>query len=164
MQGLSWTLFYTTGTSFMNILKVCGTFFCLWLFHDFNVLGKVGFDTAWKVFKYGVFSGSYFSVNFCIQVKYGKVRTRKNSVFGHFLLSMIVIQNFSVSEILLKFKLLKYSFLHILELLHIDLFFIILLVYACWTFVELITRFRLYHDFFSKVFCHERIVVISDLL
>ena len=44
--------------------------------------------------KYGVFSGPYFpvfglntdiySVNLRIQSKYRKIRTRKNSVFGHF--------------------------------------------------------------------------------
>ena len=50
--------------------------------------------TVWKVSKYGVFSGPYFpvfglnaeiyGVNLPIQSKYGKIRTRKNSVFGHF--------------------------------------------------------------------------------
>ena len=50
--------------------------------------------TAWKVFKYGVFSGLYFpafglnterfSVTLRIQSKCGKIRTRKNFVFGHF--------------------------------------------------------------------------------
>ena len=50
--------------------------------------------TAWKLSKYGVFSGPYFpvfglitkiySVNLCIQSKYKKIRTRKNYVFGHF--------------------------------------------------------------------------------
>ena len=44
--------------------------------------------------KYGDFSGPYFPifgldtkiyrVNVCIQSKYGKIRIRKNSVFGHF--------------------------------------------------------------------------------
>ena len=44
--------------------------------------------------KYGVFSGPYFpvfglnteiyGVNICIQSEYRKIRTRKNSVFGHF--------------------------------------------------------------------------------
>ena len=51
-------------------------------------------DTARIVSSYGVFSGLYFpafglnterhGVSFRIQSKYGKVRTRKNSVFGHF--------------------------------------------------------------------------------
>ena len=50
--------------------------------------------TAWKVPKYGVFSGRYFpafglnteiyGVNLCIQPKYGKIRTRKTSIFGYF--------------------------------------------------------------------------------
>ena len=50
-----------------------------------------------KVFKYGFFSGPYFpvfglnteiySVNFGILSKYGKIRTRKNSIFGYFLRS-----------------------------------------------------------------------------
>ena len=50
--------------------------------------------TAWKVSKYGFFSGPYFpviglnteicGVNHRIQSKYGKIRTRKNSVFGQF--------------------------------------------------------------------------------
>ena len=41
-------------------------------------------STAWKVSKYGVFSGPVFS---CIRIEYRKLRTRKNSVFGHFLRS-----------------------------------------------------------------------------
>ena len=50
--------------------------------------------TAWKVSKYGVFSGPYFpafglnteryGVFLRIQSEYGKIRTRRNSVFGHF--------------------------------------------------------------------------------
>ena len=50
--------------------------------------------TAWKVSKYGVFSGLYFpifglnteiySVNLRIQSKYRKIRTRKTSVFRDF--------------------------------------------------------------------------------
>ena len=49
---------------------------------------------AWKVSKYGVFSGLYFPafelntekyvVSFRIQYECEKIRTRKNSVFGHF--------------------------------------------------------------------------------
>ena len=35
--------------------------------------------TAWKLFKYGI-----WSVFSCIQSKYRKIRTRKNSLFGHF--------------------------------------------------------------------------------
>ena len=50
--------------------------------------------TAWKLSKTGIFSSSYFPVfglntkicgaNHCIQSEYRKIRTRKNSVFGHF--------------------------------------------------------------------------------
>ena len=50
--------------------------------------------TARKVYKYGVFSGPYFplfglnteiyGVNLRIKYEYRKMRTRKNSVFGHF--------------------------------------------------------------------------------
>ena len=50
-----------------------------------------------EVCKYGVFSGPYFpvfglntdiyGVNLRIQSEYRKIRTRKNSVFGHFLCS-----------------------------------------------------------------------------
>ena len=59
-------------------------------------------ETVWKVSKYGGFSGPYFpalglnteiySVNFRIQTEYGKIRTRKNSVFGHFSRSESVFQ------------------------------------------------------------------------
>ena len=51
-------------------------------------------STVWKVSKYGVFSGPHFptfgqnterySISLRIQSEYGKKRTRKNSVFGHF--------------------------------------------------------------------------------
>ena len=54
--------------------------------------------TAWKVSKYGVFSGPHFpvfglnseiySVNLPTQSEYRKIRTRKNSVFRHFLRSV----------------------------------------------------------------------------
>ena len=50
--------------------------------------------TAWKVAKYGVFSGPYFpafelnteryEVSLLIQSECGKIRTRKYSVFGYF--------------------------------------------------------------------------------
>ena len=52
------------------------------------------FYTAWKASKYGIFSGPYFpvfglnteiyEVNLRIQSEYRKLRTRRNSVFGHF--------------------------------------------------------------------------------
>ena len=51
-------------------------------------------STSWKVSKYGVFSGPYFpafglnterySVSLRIQSECGRIRSRKNSVFGHF--------------------------------------------------------------------------------
>ena len=51
-------------------------------------------STVWKVSKYGVISGPYFPVfglnteiyfvNLRIQFEYRKIRTRNNSVFGHF--------------------------------------------------------------------------------
>ena len=51
-------------------------------------------NIAWKVSKYGVFSGPYFpafrviteryGVSLRIQSECGKIRTRKNSVFGNF--------------------------------------------------------------------------------
>ena len=52
------------------------------------------YTTVWKVSKYGVYSGPYFPVfglnteiyrvNLLIQSEYRKIRTRKNSAFGHF--------------------------------------------------------------------------------
>ena len=68
--------------------------------------------TAWKVTKYGVFSGPYFlvfglnteiyGVNLRIQSEYRKIRTRKNSVFGHFSRSVWLLQasNFGKAETL----------------------------------------------------------------
>ena len=57
-------------------------------------------NTAWKVSKYGIFSSPYFPVfglnteiyciNLRIQSEYGKIKTRKYSVFGHFLHSVNV--------------------------------------------------------------------------
>ena len=51
-------------------------------------------NTAWKVSKYGVFSGPYFPVfrlntkiyrgNLLIQTECSKIQSRRNSVFGHF--------------------------------------------------------------------------------
>ena len=53
-----------------------------------------GGGTVWKVAKCGVFSGLYFpvfglnteiyEVNLRIQSEYRKIRTRKNTIFGHF--------------------------------------------------------------------------------
>ena len=57
----------------------------------------------WKVSKYGVFSGPYFQafgltmerypVYLCIQCKWGKIQTRKNSVFRHFSHSVWLDEN-----------------------------------------------------------------------
>ena len=51
-------------------------------------------DTVWNVSKYGVFYGSYFPTfelnteryfaSLRIQSEWEKIRTRKNSIFGHF--------------------------------------------------------------------------------
>ena len=60
-----------------------------------NGTGQVNWTyTAWKVSKYGVFSGPYLpafglnternSVSLRIHSECGKIRARKNSVFGHF--------------------------------------------------------------------------------
>ena len=59
-----------------------------------SVLNVIEYVTGWKVSKYRVVSGPYFPVfglnteiygiNFRIQSEYRKIRTRNNSVFGHF--------------------------------------------------------------------------------
>ena len=64
---------------------------------------QITWFTAWKVSKYGVSSDPYFpvfalnteiyGVNFCIQSQYRKIRTRNNSVFGHFSRSDSLISN-----------------------------------------------------------------------
>ena len=58
-----------------------------------NFALAIRFNTARKVSNYGVFSDPYFpvfglnteiyGVNLRIQSEYRKIRTRKNSVFGH---------------------------------------------------------------------------------
>ena len=48
------------------------------------LLGKTTTNTLGEKFKYRVFSGTYFPVNLRIHSEYGKIQTRKNSVFGHF--------------------------------------------------------------------------------
>ena len=59
--------------------------------------------TAWKVSKYGVISGPYFSVvNLRIQSEYRKLRTRNNSVFGHFSRSAYHFHSTGALEKLLK--------------------------------------------------------------
>ena len=72
------------------------------LFFFKNTFGKLHplkeqnmkYVTTWKVSKYGVIPGPYFTafglntevngVNIRIQSEYRKIRTRNNSVFGHF--------------------------------------------------------------------------------
>ena len=63
---------------------------------------------------HGVFSGPYFptfgldmeisGVNLLIQHEYSKTRTRKNSVFGHFLRSALVNQHKKANSILSTFS------------------------------------------------------------
>ena len=63
-------------------------------YFDLNCLNMHKEITAWNVSKYGDFSGPYFPVfglnterhflSLRIQSECGKIRTRKNSVFGHF--------------------------------------------------------------------------------
>ena len=69
-------------------LYVGWRWFSLTEFHCYNCV-----NTVWKASKCGVFSGPYFlafglntekyEVSLRIQSEYGKIRTRKNSVFGH---------------------------------------------------------------------------------
>ena len=78
--------------------------------------------TARKMSEYGVFYGPCFPlfglnteiyrVNFHVQSKYGKVQTRKNSVFGHFLRSA----RFSVDSITLWNKPSRHGVLTVAEL------------------------------------------------
>ena len=68
--------------------------------------------TMWKVSKYGVFSGPYFplfglnteryGVNLHIQSECGKIRTRKNSVFGHFHAVYMKVKLYKIAWKLLK--------------------------------------------------------------
>ena len=65
--------------------------------------------TAWKVSKYGVISGQYFSVsglnteicwlNLRIQSEYRKMRTKNNSVFGQFSRSVDYSYSLSIQKI-----------------------------------------------------------------
>ena len=84
-----------TGNSFKRLNEICDVISnCAWKCGRARIMKLTKTTTAWKVFKYGVFSGPYFSVfglnteiyrvNLRIQFKYRKIRTRKNSVFGHF--------------------------------------------------------------------------------
>ena len=61
-----------------------------------------------------------------------------------------VFQNFLVSVILLEFTLLKYCCFSFLRTFAIYSFwFLVLQVYASAIFIEFVTQFRSYHDFFS---------------
>ena len=73
----------------------CGRqFLKIYLDHSWILCPICFLFTTWKVSKYGVISGPYFSVfglnterysvSLRIQSGYRKIRTRNNSVFGHF--------------------------------------------------------------------------------
>ena len=92
----AWIMFFHV--FLCNIIKVGH---CLYRFIILlNLISSFSL-TAQKMSKYGVLSDSYFPVfglnmeiyeiNFCIQSKYGKIQTRKNSVFGPFSYSSICI-------------------------------------------------------------------------
>ena len=97
----SWTISYNTLVR--KVIHNCGK--CVLdlvrrLWQIFQKTGSVNHPhTAWKVSKYGVFSGPYFpsfgpnteryGVSLGIHSKCEKKRTRKNSVFGHFSPSVI---------------------------------------------------------------------------
>ena len=76
-----------------------------WIFCD---ICKVKYATAWKLSDYGVFSGPYFpvfglnteryEVSLRIQSECGKIRTRKNSVSGHFSRSMLHDKLFKINS------------------------------------------------------------------
>ena len=79
--------------SIYRILSQSSNKYDTFLLHFDQLLSYLNsIDTAWKVPKYGLFSGPYFpafglnmeiySVNLPIQSIYGRIRTRKNSVFG----------------------------------------------------------------------------------
>ena len=63
---------------------------------------------AWQVSKYGAISGLYFpvfrlnmeiySVNLRIQSEYRKIRTRNNSVFGHFSMQCMYVIKIIISD------------------------------------------------------------------
>ena len=84
-----------TGDCFKRLNEICDVISnCAWKCGRARIMKLTKTNTAWKVFKYRVFSGPYFpvfglnteiyGVNLRIQSKYRKMRTRKNSVFRHF--------------------------------------------------------------------------------
>ena len=96
-------------------------------------------NTAWNVSKYGVFSRPYFpafwlnteryEVSLRIQSKCGKIRTRKNSVFGHISRSWLQTGNCCFYTNFAVFKIEACGiffrrYLHKNEALHIPTFYI----------------------------------------
>ena len=90
-----------------DLLNIPSKFYINWVIisadtglgHSLNPVFLKETDAAWKVSKYGDFSGPYFPVfglnkeiYFRIQSEYRKIRTRKNSVLGHFSCSEIQLK------------------------------------------------------------------------
>ena len=96
-------------------------------------------DTVWKVSKYGVFSDPYipafglnterYFISLRIQSEFGKIRTRKNSVFGHFSRSEIFYKSFVQQVMCLRVDSCTYLRADFLEQVHV--FFSH--HYVCWT-------------------------------
>ena len=92
------TLPHISDGAFKKLLHRCLTEFwirlCDWKDHDSLDDRVYIIHIVWKVSKYGVISGPYFplfglnmkiyGVNLSIQSEYRKIRTRNNSIFGHF--------------------------------------------------------------------------------
>ena len=77
--------FYSFSVRFLNMCMPRTIFYLVQWAHQPGLWLYGSGPIAWKVSKYGVFSGSYFPVfGLNIQSEYGKIRTRKDSVFGHF--------------------------------------------------------------------------------
>ena len=78
---------------------------CYWYRHFHS---NRSLTTAWKVSKYGVISGPYFpvfglntdiyAVKLRIQSEYRKIRTRNNSVFGHFWRYLLLLEEHIVTR------------------------------------------------------------------
>ena len=67
---------------FLNFWNLYFYNFVLTIFYAFIQCFFCWLFFAWKVSKYGFFSGPYFPA-FGLNNECGKIRTRKNSVFGH---------------------------------------------------------------------------------
>ena len=92
-----WTFFGCFDTFIKNkvkkISKQIAFPFKIFVSMSCSCVALAEFNTGWKVSKYGVFFDPYFlafglnteryEVSLHIQSKCGKIRTRKNSVFGH---------------------------------------------------------------------------------